>query len=166
MQRISRLLPCHVEQEKLRQLGKQQPRREPRDDGEKRREQRLPEQDAADVALVHSEDVVKPEFPVAPPDEKAVGVEQEQQRENRDDDGAEHQRRRHGPAAAHGLHQRGASERDEDVEHHHHARARQQIRDVKPFVFPHTVEGEAEIKALLHRASPPVASTVSVSEIF
>ena len=49
---------------------------------------------------------------------------------------------------------------------HLHAHTGEEIGDIKPAVFTDSIPGQACIKPKLHSRSPPVASMVSVSEIF
>lgn len=160
------LPPRHFREEQLRQLGEEKAARQAAQDGDEGGEKGLPGEDAAEIALVHAQDVVEAEFPVAPPGQKGIGVEHKQQGEYGDDDGAQQKDHRHGVAAPHIAHHRGIGQAVQDVEHHHHAPAGQEIGQVQPLVLPHPVQGQAEIKALLHLASPPVARIVRVSEIF
>ena len=114
------------------------------------------------MALLHAEDVVKPQLLFAPLDEEAVGVVEKDDAENGHHDHAEAHDQNDRLAAGQGLAQADGAE-DEEAGHRHDGG--QQKGQVKAAVIFDVARRQTQIEAF-HSCSPPVASTVSVSLIF
>ena len=155
-----------LQQRQLHELGKQHAQRQPRRQRDEGGDERLPEQNYADVALFHAENIIKPKFLFAPPDEKRVGVKQENAGEHRDDPTAELHRHARRVAAARGIDERALREERDDVEHGDHADAGEDVGRVEALIFADAVHRQLWEKFQLHARSPPVVSMVSVSAIF
>ena len=148
------------------QFGKQDAARQAAYQGKRQKDERLPDQDTRKVALVHAENVVKAEFLFAPADQKRVGVKKDQQCEHTKHDRAELQDELDLVTAAHIAERTAFGQERNDIEHGDRADTGQNVRDVELFVFADAVPGKPQVKRALHKTSPPVASIVSVSEIF
>ena len=121
-----------------------------------------------ELSLIHiyAENIIKPKFLFAPPDEKRVGVKQENAGEHRNDPAAELHRHARRVAAARGIDERALREERDDVEHGDHADAGEDVGRVEPLIFADAVHRQLWEKFQLHARSPPVVSMVSVSAIF
>ena len=117
----------HFQDDELRQLGEKDAARHAARKGDEHREQRFPQQHHGQVALAQAEDVVKPEFALAPPDEEGVRVEEEDDGKHAQHAEAEAQDALHVPPAAQQREGGAGAEERHDVAHHHHAGAGEQI---------------------------------------
>ena len=156
----------HIDQSKLRELREDDAERETEHEREHGGNEALPGNDARKIALIHAEDVIESEFPLAAADKERIGIVEKDRGEHKDHKAAEieDQSGAVGAARQQRARLRRAEER-EDIEHHHHAHAGEQIRGKKPLVLAQAVPRETRIESGFHRASPPPASIVSVSEM-
>ena len=154
-----------VHKPQLRQLGQRHAQRKAGDGGARVGQQRLPQQDAGDVALAHTQHVVQAELPAAAADEERMGVKEEDQGEKGDDHAAETHNQGRTAATGHLGQHRGHRQAHKDVEHGGDAGAGQQIRQVQAAVLLHARPRQTGVKSTVHCASPPACSMVSVSEI-
>ena len=155
-----------VDHAQLGQLGKHNAGSQAARERDQRDEQRLPEQYQRDVALAHAQHVVQAELAAAAAHEERVCVEQKQAGEHAYDDAAHPHQRRHRIAAAYADQYVAVMQECDDIKHHDHARAGEYIGQRHAPVLAQAVDGQLGIKADFHARSPPVASMVSVSEIF
>ena len=154
-----------LQQGHLRQLGQQDAQRQTDEGSGAAGEQRLPQQDAGDVALAHAQHVVQAELPAAAANQERMGVKEEDQGEKSDDHAAEAHDQGRAAAAGHLRQYRGHRQAHEDVEHGGDAGAGQQVRQVQPAVLLHARPRQTGVKSAVHRASPPACSMVRVSEM-
>ena len=164
-ERIADLAAEKVHQPQLRQLGQRHAQRKADGGGARVGQQRLPQQDAGDVALAHAQHVVQAELPAAAADEERMGVKQEDQGEKGDDHAAKAHDKGGAASAGHLGQQCGHRQAHENVEHGGDAGAGQQVRQVQPAVLLHARPRQTGVKSTVHCASPPACSMVSVSEI-
>lgn len=122
----------------------------------------LPDEHPSDMPFFHSEDIVKSQFFFAPLDQKTVGIKQKNYGKQRDDDNTQPQDSPHILPRSQGIVGKNAAHIEK---HRRRCHTSQQERDIKFSVFPDIAQRQTQIKIILHNRSPPVASTVSVSEI-
>ena len=87
-------------------------------------------------------------------------------RKNRDYDYAERQYLLYRASAPHRSDGLAFLQKRDNIEHRDHSDASQNVWDIQPFVFAYPVKCKFWIKCAFHCLSPPVARSVSVSEIF
>ena len=131
--------PHHTQ---LRQLIQYHAQKQSRPRGQAIGDDRLPQQNAGDVALAHTQHIVQAKLPLPAANEERVGIEQKYQRKHGDDHRAQPQYDGAAAAAGHVLQHRRAGQPHQDVEHQHHPGAAQQIRQVQPPVFSHARPGQ------------------------
>ena len=131
--------PHHTQ---LRQLIQYHAQKQSRPRGQAIGDDRLPQQNASDVALAHTQHIVQAKLPLPAANEERVGIEQKYQRKHGDDHRAQPQYDGAAAAAGHVLQHRRAGQPHQDVEHQHHPGAAQQIRQVQPPVFSHARPGQ------------------------
>ena len=153
-------------QPQLRQLGQCNAPQKPRAQGGNKEENVLPQQQQAQISLAHAQNVVKTEFLLPSAHEEGIGIEQENDGKQRHDPGSQPQHLPRGSSACHGHEQRHGGKIVDDVEHHDHSGAGEQVGKIQPLVLADALDGQSRIEAQSHARSPPVASMVSVSEIF
>lgn len=90
----------------------------------------------------------------------------EKYRKNTYYNAAKIKRRAHDLAAIHRCNCITVVQIRNDIEHHHHSNTGANKWNIHPAIFPYAVEGQLRVKSCFHRRSPPVARSVSVSEIF
>ena len=155
-----------IYQKKLRQLGDQYTADQPQRQRDRQRIYFLPQQHARDVALRHAQNVVQAEFAFAAANQERMCVKQEDHGEDHDHNLAHAQHGKRRIAVQCELYRFISGQIRHDVENHRDAHAGEQVRKIHAPVFANAVQRQSGIHALLHRRSPPVASSVSVSEIF
>ena len=155
-----------VEQGQFGQFGKQHADRQARRQGYARYHGGFKQHDARDVAPVHAQNVVQAKFSLPAAHQEGMGAEQEDHRKQRDHRPPKTECAHHHAAPAHGGNRRALKQKGHHGIHAHHAHTGEEIGDIKPAVFTDSIPGQACIKPKLHSRSPPVASMVSVSEIF
>ena len=131
--------PHHTQ---LRQLIQYHAQKQSRPRGQAIGDDCLPQQNAGDVALAHTQHIVQAKLPLPAANEERVGIEQKYQRKHGDDHRAQPQYDGAAAAAGHMLQHRRAGQPHQDVEHQHHPGAAQQIRQVQPPVFSHARPGQ------------------------
>ena len=154
--------PHHAQ---LRQLIQYHAQKQSRPRGQAIGDDRLPQQNAGDVALAHTQYIVQAKLPLPAANEERVGIEQKYQRKHGDDHRAQPQYDGAAAAAGHVLQHRRAGQPRKNVKHQHHARGAEAVGQIQALVFHHARPRKAGVQSPLHAGSPPDCSMVSVSEI-
>lgn len=156
-----RLSLQHAEHQKFRKLGKQNAESQPQQQAAGTGQDSLPRLYPVDMPLFHAQHIIKAKFPGTAAKKEGMGIKQENHRKYPNHPLA--QRNNGGGGFTDGC---TAGQTCQNVKGHDRAAAGKQVGQVQLAVFTDAGDGQPQEKAVLHRASPPVAKRVSVSEIF
>lgn len=142
----------HVAQQQLRQLAQENAQAKAHQDAGAEGKKGLPEQDPANVPLLHAQNVVQAKLPLPPLHQKAVGVKQEDEGENLHHVAAQVQNGVDNGALGNGLPGICIGEAAEDEMEHDHEDAGEHVGQVKLPVLPQVGKRQLVIEALTHGA--------------
>ena len=142
----------HVAQQQLRQLAQENAQAKAHQDAGAEGKKGLPEQDPANVPLLHAQNVVQAKLPLPPLHQKAVGVKQEDEGENLHHVAAQVQNGVDNGALGNGLPGICIGEAAEDEMEHDHEDAGEHVGQVKLPVLPQVGKRQLVIEALMHGA--------------
>ena len=151
-----------LQEDEKHQPVKENPRQETASDTDDSGDDFLPDQHPSDMAFFHSEDIVEREFFFSSFNQKTVGVKEKNRGEQSDHD---HSQPQNHLSVLSGSQSLIGVDTAHVEKHSCSGDARQQKRQIKLSVFSDIAESKSQIEVLSHYRSPPVASTVRVSEM-
>ena len=134
------------QQHQQHQFGEQRPQRQTRRHAGCAEEQHLEPQHRGDVAFLHAQDVVQRQLPVAPTDDKAVGIGHDPDGQKRHDNAAQPQHQQHVGRAAHLHNAVVVGQKQHQVAHGGAGGADQEKREIILPVLGQVLPGQPQVQ--------------------